>query len=199
MNRILMLLIVAGVAIVLVGTGRGEAAESGGRWTQDRLVKEKWQSWQEALKSSSDEMKEIVRALGLIGLDEERNDGERVHAVLLMAEAGTDDAVDFCLAHITLWIKNIVFLNIGDREKQQACVFALKKMGWRAVPRILEFLKKERSKEELGYVAEVLERTCTKKIASAILEEELRVNRGISASNVKKLLRMLKPETDKTK
>jgi len=134
---------------------------------------EKWQKWEEAVQTNIKGRKEIVEALVEIGKDETRNGEARIFAITLIGRMNSQEAIEFLLANITLWVDKNYFDSDDAVYMQQPCFYALKSMGWQVIPHALEFVEDKRSPLELQMLAALFQQICGSKVATVILEERM--------------------------
>ena len=161
------------VACVLCLIAYSFATEGPAESVTQAVAKGPWERWDELVNASINRREAIVDGLCIVAKDDEREGEERIYAIILMGKTKSDKAARFLFENISLWIAKRHFFLDDDELKQQPCFYALRTMGWQAVPHALEFIEENRTPKELELVARVLARVCRAKVAKAILETKL--------------------------
>lgn len=177
LSGVLLITHVANVSVVSAGESEGS------RWTAKRVMKLDVNGWYRASLENQSETRELVHAWLKIAGSAHMSDGHRLQAIKLAVKTRSNEAIEFCVEHLRLRIKVAASRGEPADELTRPCLWALRRMGWVAVPHLLSHLARVTLDEaSLSDVGTVLEKICSRPVALGMLQGAIQQDRGAAFS-----------------
>ena len=172
MTVLLAMLVLVPVVTFFASTAcrGGEEEPSTRDAAKAKIIKGTSVEWLKLLRSHRLVEAGYVDGLMAIGLNAERDEDDRVRAIVGLGAFPTEEAIGFCLKHLSLHLREIDTRMSIDRMKMRPCRFALSEMGWSALPGLFEWASEdERTMKDARDVLWILRRVMKPKVARAML------------------------------
>ncbi len=137
-------------------------------------------SWEPAVAQARQRLEKVTEDLIVIAKDGKRPAEHRRRAINLLGQIGCPSSSDFLVAHISLVIPVTVIKGDVDAMRETPCFHALYSgKDWNVAKAILQSLDKDKPEEDQWRLAYIFRRILGKKLAMAVVEQQLKVSKNI--------------------